>query len=68
MKTLALGVKRNDCITKTLSALVIVYICFYICKYVGAYFSVTSTYVCYMCMLVFPVEGRVILRLHNYKA
>ena len=53
---------------KTLSALVIVYICSNICKYVGAYFTVTCAYVCYMCLLIFPVEGRVIIRLNHYKA
>ena len=60
--------KINDWIMKTLSALVIVYICSRICKYVGAYFTVTCTYVCYMCMLIFPVEERVILRMHHYNA
>ena len=59
--------KRNDCITKNISALVIVYIYSNICKYVGAYFTVTCTYVCYMCMLIFPIEGRVIIHLHHYK-
>ena len=52
---------------KNISALFIVYICLYICN-VGTYFIVTCTYVYYMCMLIFPVEGRVIPRLHHYKA
>ena len=30
-------------------------------------FTVTCTYVSYVCMLIFPVEERVILRLYHYK-
>ena len=52
---------------KIISALVTVYICLYICKYVEAYFTVTCTYVGYMGMFIFTVEGRVILSMHHYK-
>ena len=53
---------------KSLSALVVLYVCLYICKYVGAYFTVICTYVGYMYILIFPVEGGIIIRLHHYKA
>ena len=52
---------------KNIPALVIVYICLDICKYVGAYFTATCRYVGYVCIFIFPVEVCVILRLHCYK-
>ena len=62
--------KRNDRVLKTISALFFlsIYICLYICKHIGSYFTFTCTYVGHMCMLIFPVDGRIILRLRHCKA